>query len=473
MIKALEKTSDKYVVTQSNTLIEADYSQSNLPAKSLKIARLIVAKISPDDNNFRLIKIQNNAIRRYLGYRSNVPYNRFNEDLEDVCKRLNKEPLRISTGESKLLNAFLISSWEVDLVNDTTEFEISGKLKPHLLQLKRNYTSYLLENIPRLNSSYSIRIYELLAMYRKIGKRKLSVDDLKAKIGCNYEMYGHLKNKAILKAQKDLKKYTNIRFEFEEIKNGRKVAFLVFYIYPNNPEKKDKQQALNFLDEAIIVGDEIGFSDEVVKRIYETGISLKNITNYINLGFDIIVSEADRKAAVERCKTLEIYFCEKLTLLEQTKTTSNPAGFFIKALKEDWKIIGIKKKTQQKKNTGERKKALVQANKLLKEKRSLEKENEAAVKTIMTNWIAQNKVKYLDIYDNIEDYGKVVRLKKPHLDPMENYEQSPFLTATINIEVMKKYPHLFREVKAKQQRIKDIEDLVKEMDKQWFLGLVF
>ena len=112
MANTQEKLPDKFLVSQSNRLIEADYSNANLPARTMKIARLIVAKISPKDKDLRLIKINNRAIKQYLGYKSSVPHNRFHADLEDICKRLNKEPIRIQTERGTPLNAFFISSWE-------------------------------------------------------------------------------------------------------------------------------------------------------------------------------------------------------------------------------------------------------------------------------------------------------------------------------------------------------------------------
>ena len=297
-----------YIVSQSNRLIEADYSKSNLPARTLKVGRLIVSKVSPDDKNFRLISIKNNAIRQYLGYKSNVPYNRFSTDLENICKQLNEEPIKIRTERDTILNAFLISSWEINHKEDTTVFEISGRLKEYLLALKRNYTTYQLQNLPRLNSSYSIRMYELLTQYRKIGKRKFELEDLKRKIGCSYNLYGHFKSKALLRAQKDLEKFTDIRFEFEEIKKGRKITQLLFFIYPNNPDENSEQGVLSFLDEAIEVENTPKIADNIKARLTNFGISPESISRLIRKGFNIIEDEQTRLNAIKRCKTLDFYF---------------------------------------------------------------------------------------------------------------------------------------------------------------------
>jgi len=49
-----------------------------------------------------------------------------------------------------------------------------------------------------------------------------------------YKYYGNIKDKIILKAQKELKEKTDIAFEFIEIKEGRKrVVGIIFVIFKN------------------------------------------------------------------------------------------------------------------------------------------------------------------------------------------------------------------------------------------------
>ena len=62
----------------------------------------------------------------------------------------------------------------------------------------------------------------------------IELEELKSIIGANektYSVYQNVKTKCILQAQKELKKLTDIRFDFEEIKTGRKVTSLKFYIH--------------------------------------------------------------------------------------------------------------------------------------------------------------------------------------------------------------------------------------------------
>lgn len=462
-----KENTDKYLVNQSNSLIEADYSNTNLPAKTMKIGRLIISKINPNDEDFRITKISNSAIRQYLGYKNGTAYNRFNADLDDICKRLNEQVIRVRTEKGNILNAFFISSWEIDYNNDETIFEISGRLKEYLLKLKENYTTYQLQNIPKLNSSYSIRIYELLSQYRKIGKRKFSIEDLKKKIGCNYKLYGHFKSKALNKAYKELALYTDIKFEFEELKTGRKVTSIIFYIYPNDPKINENQTSLDFLDDAIFAEVKEEASNEVKARLHKYGISKANIKKFTSIGFSIISNENARKNAERRCKTIETYYIEKITLLEQSKTTDkNPAGFLIKALKEDWKSPTLFAKQKEEK----RKSTKFQRN---KQKIILEKkiENLKKKSEILSNKALQPLINDADIFKIAYDYGmkKLGNFGRKYIkneqSPKEHYQLSPFLSSQIHIYLREMYPDNFKEYFALQNEIEKIENEIKQIPK--------
>ena len=213
---------EKFLVTQSNTIIEAEHSVK-LSARGLKIVKLIIALIQPDDKDFKYYKVSISALKQYLGMSENIKWGSFYAEMNDIFKKINSEPIRLQTGKKKFLTSVFVATQEIDLNEGTVTFEIPSKLAPYLLELKNNYTSYLLTNIPKLKSFYSIRMYELLYQYWKIGKRTFQVDDLQRKVGSNYPMYGNFKAKVLKVAQRDLKRNTNIRFEFEEIKTGRKI----------------------------------------------------------------------------------------------------------------------------------------------------------------------------------------------------------------------------------------------------------
>src|SRR5699024_6977927 len=123
------------------------------------------------------------------------------------------------------------------------QFSFEPKLKPYLLQLKRTFTSYRLNNIMSLGSYYSIRFYEFFKKWERTGKWRVSLDHLKSLLGITekcYEVYGKLKNRVIRTSMKELNEETDLNIEHEEVKKGRQVVELIFKI-----KKKQNSAELN------------------------------------------------------------------------------------------------------------------------------------------------------------------------------------------------------------------------------------
>ena len=52
-----------------------------------------------------------------------------------------------------------------------------------MLDLQSQYKAYQLGNLIQLKSKYSVRLYELLKQYEKIGKRYFEVKELRLALG--------------------------------------------------------------------------------------------------------------------------------------------------------------------------------------------------------------------------------------------------------------------------------------------------
>ena len=350
-----ESNTDKFVVVQSNDLIEALYSPA-LTARAHKVARLIFSLISPEDKDLKLYSITIDAMKRYLGYKSDVTWGRFQDDLRDIADRLNKEPIVIKTTDN-IITAYMIAAYAIDYKKGVVTFEIPLLLKPFLLELKKNFTIYPLLYIPKLKSSYSIRLYELLYQYKNIGHRTFELDDLQKKVGSEYELYGDFKRKVLGIAQRDLEEHTDIRFEYREIKTVRKVSSIKFSILANQPKQDaavPRQTILNFLEEAVQVDEKPELSIDIMHTLAGWGLNEKSLSKYVNLGFNIILNDDKRREAELRCSTLDAYYREKMELVESTSAhrntegSANRPGFFIKALQEDWQNAKALKEQQEK-----------------------------------------------------------------------------------------------------------------------------
>jgi len=119
-----------------------------------------------------------------------------------------KKVITIQEGNNILKVAWL-SGVRVLRGEGIVEMEFSPYLKPYLLQLKKRFTSYKLQDVIQLKSAYSVRIYELLKQYETLGQRIFTIDELRYILAIQeneYKLYHQFKQRILLHSQNEIKK---------------------------------------------------------------------------------------------------------------------------------------------------------------------------------------------------------------------------------------------------------------------------
>ena len=197
------------------------------------------------------------------------------------------------------------------------------------------------------------------------------------------------------------------------------------------------------------------------------GIGASTIEKYLALGFDIIKSKDDKKAAQKRCKTIDVYYLEKLTLLDQSKAASNPAGFFINALKEDWKSPHLFQRVKTDSKRKQQKLAKQNILKLEAKEEKLLKTHDKQRQALLDDIIKKNEKEFLSIYDSIENNHAIIKYKKAGLSPSQNYKESVFLRAKMNEILTERDKPTFIEVDELYKKIEKIRDEISQLKKEW------
>lgn len=115
------------------------------------------------------------------------------------------------------------------------ELRFSHEVAPFLLGLRREFTSYQLEQASALRSVYSWRLMECLESWKNTGLWCVEVD----KFGYLMEVppslkgnYGQMKRRVIEPAIKELRDKNGMDIRVKEVKSGRKVLALEFRFEP-------------------------------------------------------------------------------------------------------------------------------------------------------------------------------------------------------------------------------------------------
>jgi plasmid replication initiation protein len=220
------------IVRKANSLVEAAYK---LSINQQKVVLLLASSIKPGDENFQPYQINIKDFANLLGLKNKNFYN----EISHLTKDLLSRTLSIAT-EDSLLQINWLSSVQYFKGSGVIELCFDPKMKPYLLQMKERFTTYRLKEVIQLKSSFSIRIYELLKQYEKIGERIFLLEALRQHLGIGseeYLLYGDFKRRVLLASQAELAAKTNISFDFEEIKEGRKVTKIRFVIHAQASEE--------------------------------------------------------------------------------------------------------------------------------------------------------------------------------------------------------------------------------------------
>ncbi|GIX59937.1 hypothetical protein BPADB04_49670 [Bacillus paranthracis] len=231
------------IVSKSNTLIEAN---SRLNLVEQKMLLCLASNIEPSDRDFKTYTFPIKQFHDLLGLSGSTKYT----ELSKITKELVSKVIEIRIGE-ELIQVSWLSSAIYNKNKGTIDLRFDPLLKPFLLELSSKFTSYRLANVVKLKSTYAIRIYELLKQYEHIKERTISLENLRYYLDAIdvYPNYANFKQRVLKPSQKELNQKTDISFEFEEIKLGRKVQKIRFIIRSQKRKNTDLAHFEKKLDE--------------------------------------------------------------------------------------------------------------------------------------------------------------------------------------------------------------------------------
>lgn len=235
-------------IVKHNKLIETSYKMNS---REQFFVLYLISKISQNDSEFREYKMHFSEIERILNFDGKRRIANKTEVFA-IMDRLNSVPIVYEKGTIVGKSVWL-QHMEHDTETDEFTFSLSEKLRDYLIQLKEHFTQYNISNIVYLNSN-AIRLYEVLKRYQFLGECILEVEKIKffLGIGGKYPKFYEFKRWVLIPCQKEIEKFSDIKFEFMPAKKrGKSIVSLKFFISENQPE---------------IIPDNIGFLNGEVSR---------------------------------------------------------------------------------------------------------------------------------------------------------------------------------------------------------------
>ena len=103
----------------------------------------------------------------------------------------------------------------------------------YITRLEAEFTSYQLEKVGNMTSSYAVRIYELLSQHRDIGHRTLNLAWLRDTLGVEpgeYKLTADFKKWVIEIAVDQINKHSDLTVSYKPVKTGRAITDFAFKI---------------------------------------------------------------------------------------------------------------------------------------------------------------------------------------------------------------------------------------------------
>lgn len=224
------------VVTKSNYLIDASYK---LPLQAQKLVLACIAKLDSRPESGPIPKEITITAREY-GELMAIEHNS-RRDLYLAADALFKSSILLKDDTEETELYWVQKKVKKHKGDGSITLTWSDDIVKYLSQLRSRFTSYKIRNIAQLQSTHSIRLYELLMKFNATGERVIYLDDFKSALGISdkYPEFKDLNKWVIKPAIAELNQRSDLIIKFDTIKKGKTVAALVFEFKQSSQLKMD------------------------------------------------------------------------------------------------------------------------------------------------------------------------------------------------------------------------------------------
>ena len=304
---------NKELMCHANKLTEARYS---LSVTEQKLILYCIAKIDPNDMALKPYKIALVDFPELL----NIQFKGLYTGIKRLLKGLSSRVLEIKRENG----GYLITNWisSAEYLPDIKVIELcfDPKLRPYLLELKKQFTVYKLSFIVQFQSAYTIRLYQLLKQYQNIGHRTFELEALRLLLGIDTKLYPEFKefkrrvlNQAKKEFEVDAASKSDITFECEYVREARRIVQIKFIIISQKPKALNKTNSQPLIISKIV---------KLLEQIPEAHRNKKTVQR----GLERFLKSHGNE-----------YVLRNIGYTNQQSTTSY-AGYLNHCLKEDWGV---------------------------------------------------------------------------------------------------------------------------------------
>lgn len=221
------------LVVKDNALIQASYTL-DLAEQRLILLAIIEARNSGQGiTHDSLLKIHASSYAEQFGVNDKTAYTVVKDASKGLFDRYvtyhDKNP---KNGKDRSFNCRWVDKIGVEPDSGIVYMRFTSDVVPLITRLENHFTSYEIDKVANLSSSYAIRLYELCVAWRDQGfTQRYKIDELRQKLGVEPEKYKAMNNfkaRVLDLAVSQINEHTDITVKYEQHKTGRTITAMSF-----------------------------------------------------------------------------------------------------------------------------------------------------------------------------------------------------------------------------------------------------
>ena len=219
-------------VVKANSLIEASY---RLTLDEMRLLALTIGTMNPKSDQQVFEFSVSEFVNQFPEVNADRAYTQIKSAIERISERW------VKTEDERHVTKFRwVSSQTYFKKEGRFKIALTNEIMPYLTQLKGQFTQYQLNHISGFTSVHTMRFYELLTQYKRVGQRYITIEDLKKwlQLEDKYNLWAELQRWVIKPSLNEINEKSDLFVEYEPIKKGRKVTGIEFSITYEKPVKK-------------------------------------------------------------------------------------------------------------------------------------------------------------------------------------------------------------------------------------------
>ena len=219
-------------VVKANSLIEASY---RLTLDEMRLLALTIGTMNPKSDQQVFEFSVSEFVNQFPDVNADRAYTQIKSAIERISERW------VKTEDERHVTKFRwVSSQTYFKKEGRFRIALTNEIMPYLTQLKGQFTQYQLNHISGFTSVHTMRFYELLTQYKRVGQRYITIEDLKKwlQLEDKYNLWAELQRWVIKPSLNEINEKSDLFVEYEPIKKGRKVTGIEFRITHEKPVKK-------------------------------------------------------------------------------------------------------------------------------------------------------------------------------------------------------------------------------------------